>query len=354
MTTQLHKGKAESSWPVARRCLAILLRLQQGPAQKQELLTAVQRSEGKEAYGHCSPKALDRRFREDLSRLEKYFGIKVAYSKADKGYVVVRRERPLLNLPDADLQTLAFLADTFQPDSPHAQDVQQFIDRLVDWLPAERQKVVRRAAGHQPTSDLRLRDSEPIAADVFEAIQEAWQARQEVQFDYLSPNYEDGIPRQHRVQPWDLYFSDRGHLRLRAYCLFSEAADGSHYYHDYINLRLSRIVPGSVEILSRKLPATRPHGRLRDVIIELSPTITRFGVSQRKELLGEMKVRPLDEGWIRIEGQTHDVFELARNLLYYGAHCRVLGGKELLDEMRTLVKGLVKTYQYDPGSIEQQ
>lgn len=349
MTTQRIKGKAESSWPVARRCLAMLLRLQQGPAQKQELLTAVRQLEGEEAYGRHGPKALDRRFREDLARLEKYFDVEIRYSKADKGYVIVRRERPLLNLPDADIQTLAFLADTFQQDSPHALEVQQLVDRLVDWLPEERQKVYHQATGYQPTADLRLRDSEPIAPEVLAAIQEAWQARQEVQFDYLSPNYADGIPRQHRVQPWNLHFSDRGHLRLRGYCLFSDAEDSYHYYHDYVNYRLSRIVPGSVEILPRRLPAARPNGRLRQVIIELSPTITRFGVSQRKELVGEMKVRPLDEGWVRIEGQTHDVFELARNLLYYGVNCHVVGGQELLQETKELVRGLRTIYLIADG-----
>lgn len=345
MPEQMIKGKAESSWPVARRCLAMLLRLQQGPAKKQELLAAVRQLEGTEAYGRRSPKALDRRFREDLARLEKYFDVKVGYSKADKGYVMAWRERPLLNLPDADIQTLAFLADTFQQDSPHTLEVQQLIDRLIDWLPQERQKLFRQAVGHQPTADLRLRDSEPIAPDVWQAIETAWQARQEVQFDYLSLANESGIPRQHHIQPWDLYFSDRGHWRLRGYCLFCDPLEEGNLYHDYINYRLSRIVPGSVTILPRRLPATRPNGRLRTVIFELSPTITRFGVSQRKELVGEMKVRPLDEGWVRIEGQTHDVFELARNLLYYGANCRVLGSNELLAEMKGLVKGLVEIYQ---------
>jgi predicted DNA-binding transcriptional regulator YafY len=328
-----------------RRCLATLLRLQQGPATRQELLETVCQFEGEESYGHPGSAALDSRFRNDLMRLEKYFQVKVRYSKVNKGYVIVERGRPLLNLPDADLQTLAFLADTFQPDSPHVLEVQQLIDRLVDWLPTDRQQLYRKATGHQPTADIRLRDSEPIAPDVWAAIHEAWQARQEVQFDYLALSNETGIPRQHHIQPWDLYFSDRGHLRLRGYCLFSDSTDSYDYYHDYVNYRLSRIVPGSVEILSRKLPAIRPHGRLKDAIFELSPTIARFGVSQRKEFVNKPKIMALDGGWVRVEGQTHDVFELARNLLYYGANCRVLGGYELLAETRTLVEGLVKIYQ---------
>ncbi|GIK54775.1 MAG: WYL domain-containing protein [Chloroflexi bacterium] len=312
-------------------------------------MAAVRQLEGAEAYGRHGPKALDRRFREDLARLEKNFDVKVCYSKVDKKYVMKWRERPLLNLPDTDIQTLAFLADTFQQDVPHSLEVQQLVNRLVDWLPEERQKVYHQAVGHQSNADLRLRDSEAIASDVWQAIETAWQARQEVQFDYLSLANESGIPRQHHVQPWDLYFSDRGHWRLRGYCLFCDPLEGGDLYHDYINYRLSRIVPGSVEILSRRLPATRPNGRLRQVIIELSPTITRFGVSQHKELVGEMKVRPLDEGWVRIEGQTHDVFELARNLLYYGVNCHVVGGQELLQETKELVRGLRTIYLIADG-----
>lgn len=53
----------------------------------------------------------------------------------------------------------------------------------------------------------------------------------------------------------------------------------------------------------------------------------------------------LDEGWVRVEGETHDVFHLARNLLYYGGNCRVLGGPELLKEMRQLVKNLGELYK---------
>lgn len=345
MTKQAKGGSAESSWLAARRCLAILLRLQQGPARKQELLDAVYRFAGEEAYGRTTGKALRRRFEEDKLRLEDRLQVKIRYSREEKGYVIEWRERPLLNLPSADIETLAFLADTFQPDSPHTAEVHQLIDRLVSWLPAEGQKLFRRLEGQQPTADLRLRDSETIARDVWEAVLEAWQAKQELQFDYMSSQHEDGQERQHHVQPWDLDFSDRGHWRLRGFCLFNDGPYGPWEPKDYINYRLSRIVPGSAVVLPKKLPGVRPRGRLRDVIFELSPTIARFGVSQRKELVGEPKVMVLDGGWVRVEGQTYDVFDLARNLLYYGAHCRVLGGKELHQEMATLVAGLAEIYQ---------
>ena len=104
-------------------------------------------------------------------------------------------------------------------------------------------------------------------------------------------------------------------------------------------------MPTTVEILSRKLPGVRPHGRPREVVFELAPTVTRFGVSERRELIAPPKLTELDEGWVRVEGKTYDVFALARNLLYYGRNCQVLGGPELLREMRELVKGLMEMYE---------
>jgi predicted DNA-binding transcriptional regulator YafY len=339
------RGKAESSWVAARRCLALLLCLQAGPAAKEVLLAAVYRYAGEDAYGLTTGEALDQRFRGDLGRLDDNLQVGIAYNSADKGYVMAWRERPLLNLADGDLETLAFLADTFKEDSPRAADVRQLINRLVDWLPPERQRLFQQLGGQQPTADLRQRDSEVIAPDVWEAVLEAWQARQELQFDYLSSQHEDGLVRQHRIQPWDLDFAERGHWRLRGFCLFNDGPYGPWHPNDYINYRVSRIVAGSVEVLPQKLPGVRPKGRPRQVIFELAPAVARFGVSHRRELIGEPQITPLDGGWVRVEGQTYDVFDLARNLLYYGGNCHVLGGKALRQETEKLVGQLREIYE---------
>lgn len=343
MTKKQGRGSAESVWSVARRCLAVINRLQAGPATKNELLTAVYQPESPTT----DTKNLNSRFENDKTRLKTNLYVPIYYDKTAKGYLIQEseRERPLLNLADSHIETLAFLSDTFQTDAPHASEVHQLIDQLVAWLPSERQKQFKRVSGQLPTADLRLRDSEDISTDVWENVQEAWQAKQEITFDYRSSQHADGILRQHRIQPWDLYFSDRGHWHLRGYCLFNDGPNGPWHPNDYINYRLSRIVAGSVAILPRKLPGMRPNGRLRDVIFELAPTVARFGVSKRKELHGEPRIMPLDDGWVRVEGKTQDVFNLSRNLLYYGKNCRVLGGKDLLREMRQLARDLAEIYQ---------
>ncbi|MEZ4644808.1 MAG: WYL domain-containing protein [Chloroflexota bacterium] len=341
MDKKVSNRSTESTWHVVRRCLTVLNRLQIGAASKQELLKTI--------YMPDSPKAsiatLNKRFDNDKIRLWEHLGVRVCYDRQAKGYVIAEWERPLLNLSDNNLTILAFLSDTFQSDAPRGLEVAQLIDQLISWLPEERQKRFRWASGQQATADLRLRDSEPITADVWKIVHEAWQAKQELRFDYLSSQHDDGQPREHHVQPWDLDFTDRGHWRLRGYCLFNDGPNGPWHPNTYFNYRVSRIIPDSAQVLPRKLPPIRPNGRPLEVIFELSPQIARFGVSQRRELIDPPTLMELDEGWVRVTGKTHDVFDLARNLLYYGRHCRVLGGQELLREMRGLVSGLAEIYQ---------
>ena len=125
MAYKLGRGAAESSWYVARRCLAIINRLQQGAASKQELLTIIYRIENT-----STPDArLAKRFENDKSRLWDKLGVRIRYDKVLQGYVIAEWGRPLLNLPDADIQTLSLISDTFQPESPHALEVHQLIDR---------------------------------------------------------------------------------------------------------------------------------------------------------------------------------------------------------------------------------
>jgi len=319
-------------------------RLQQGPARKEALLAAVYAAEGREAYGMTDGRALAKRFEADKRRLRDRLGVAVHYDAATGGYVLGRLDTPLLDLPDDDLRTLAWLADTFTADGPRAGEVRRLLDRLSGWLPESRQRLVSRAAGTLPTPDVRLRDSEPIAPDVWAAVTEASNSRRELMFDYRTSEEEHVRLRRHHVQPWDLDFTDRGHYRLLGYCLWCDGADGPIEPRDYRHYRLSRMVAGSARVLPRMLPPIRPRGRPRQVLFEMSPRIARFGVSARRELLDEPAITPAAGGWVRVAGQTLDVFDLARNLLYYGGHCRVLGGPELLAEMRGLAGELGKLY----------
>ena len=345
MASKKGKRTPEAHWFVLARCLVLLRRVQRGPVKKRALMTHVQQVLGEEAYGDVSSSQANKRFENDKYRLRDRLGVDLGYSSEDGGYVIQGTERPLLDMADEHLQTLAFLADTFQPDSPHAVQVQAFIETLMRWLGPERRGVYERLRGIAPDLELRLRDTDDIATDVWEAVQEAYNAKQQLQFDYISSRYEDGLPRQNIVEPWHFYFDTaRGHYYLRGYCLWRGGPNGITEPRAYRNYRLGRIQAGSVNVLPTKLPPLPRASRHYEVAYELSPEIARLGVSRQPGLVGKQQAEPAEAGWTRVTGQAEDLFLLSRNLLYYGANCRVLGGPELLREMRQLVIGLAEVY----------
>jgi predicted DNA-binding transcriptional regulator YafY len=336
----------EAHWFVLTRCLVLLRRVQRGPAKKRVLMAHVQHVLGADAYGDIPGTKANKRFENDKYRLRDRLGIDLAYSKKAGGYIIRGTERPLLDMADKHLETLAFLADTFQPNSPHASQVQSLIDLLIRWLGTERRQVYERLRGIAPDLELRFRDSDEIAPDVWQAVQEAYNAKQQFQFEYISSSYEDGLPRQNIVEPWYFYFDTaRGHYYLRGYCLWRGGPNGITEPHAYRHYRLGRILPGSAQVLPTKLPPLARTSRRYDVVYELSPEIARLGVSRQPGLVGEQQTEPTAAGWTRVIGEAEDLFLLSRNLLYYGANCRVLGGPELLREMRGLVQGLAEVYE---------
>jgi predicted DNA-binding transcriptional regulator YafY len=338
------KASRESQWLVTRRCLAILRRVQRGPANKEELVRAVYTSEGEEAYGGAAAEALQSKFAKDIARIRDNFQVNVRYDRRIGGYVIADLERPQLDLPDAQLETLAFLSETFREGTPHATEVRQLIDTLLPWLSEERRRIVGRAQGLLDV-DLRQRDSDEIAPDVWTAVQTAYSERRQLAFDYLSSTYEDGVPRHHVVEPWDLYFdAGRGHYYLRAYCLWRDGPDGPSEPRAYRHYRLGRIQAGSAMALPAKLPPAPRAARRYTAIYHLAPEIARLGISRQPALIGEPQVGEGADGWVEVRGQTDDLFLLSRNLLYYGPNCRVIGGPELLAEMRRLVAGMAEIY----------
>ena len=63
------RGTRESKWLVMRRCLAIIQRVQRGPADRKALVQAVLDQEGAEAYGQTEGQPLHKRLHNDLGRI---------------------------------------------------------------------------------------------------------------------------------------------------------------------------------------------------------------------------------------------------------------------------------------------
>lgn len=209
------RGKRESHWLVIRRCLALIRCVQRGPATRDELTQAVLEEEGLEAYGEAERK---RRLENDLRRIRENLRVDLYFDRRAGGYVIRDTWLPLLDLPDADLTTIAWLEQTFDHDSPKHDEVHALLGRLRFYLAPERRRKIER---HRTTLvvDLRQRDEDEIRPAVWDGLTKAFVERRQVELLYLSPEYEDGQPRRHVVEPYEPYCFDttRGHYYLQAY-----------------------------------------------------------------------------------------------------------------------------------------
>ncbi len=74
---------------VLRRCLAMIRRLQRGPARWSDLVEAVRwADEVEDPYGGATGKALRKRVENDLHRIRGHLGVEVRYSRRSGGRII--------------------------------------------------------------------------------------------------------------------------------------------------------------------------------------------------------------------------------------------------------------------------
>ena len=324
------------------RSLSILRRLQLGPANLDELVAFVHRDFDPEAYADIGDKTGRKRLENDIARLRGW-GVEIDYRDAAYHLLTYGDFSPVA-LGDAELNSLAFLQETFTVGTPNAEAVQRLLHSILDWLPlAQRHSLLSRR--QHLRLDLQRRDNDVIAPEVQDAVERALTQRRLLRFFYLSPNQADGIPRRHTVQPWSLYFdTTRRHLYLDAYRVSLEGPTGLVRYTHWHAYRLGRILAAGIEVLPDKFPATppkRPHHALEYL---LAPEIARLGEISRH--FDDMAIFPADEaGWVRVTATTTDLFSAIRKLLSYGPMCKVVGGPDARREMSALVRAMAKEYE---------
>ena len=335
------QGKRGSQWLVIRRCLALIQRAQRGPASQDELLQAVLNQEGPEAYGETSGKALQRRLENDLHRIRNDLLVDLYFDRRVGGYVIRDTWLPLLDLPDKDLATIAWLEQTFGHDSPQHDEVHALLGRLRFYLAPERSVVIERR--HTALAmDLGQRDEDEISPAVWAGLTKALVKRRRVEFAYRSPQQEDGVPRRHVVDPDERYFDTvRGHYYLRGWCHYTDGPLGRYEQGRYFYYRLGRIA--DLRVLPNKLPATLPTAPRYAVEYELTPQVAQLGITHHRGL-EITKIERQETGGVVVSGTTDNLFWAVRTLLHYGPNCRVLGGPEMLWEMRKVVREMAKIY----------
>lgn len=337
----MHRGRRESHWLVMRRCLATIRRAQRGAATKEQLRQAVLAEEGADAYGGGEEGAQRRRLEQDLERIRRELSVKLYYDRDQGGYILRDTWLPLLDLPDDDLATIAWLEETFGPDSPQHDEVHALLGRLRLYLAPERRAEIERRRS-APAVDLARRDDDRIAPAVWEALTRAFVERRRVELIYRSPQQEDAIPRRHVVDPWERYFDTaRGHYYLYGYCHYTQGPRGRREQERYFHYRLGRI--DAVQLLPTKLPPAPPPRARYAVEYELAPQVARLGISRHREIeIQEVERHP--DGSATVRGTTDNLFYAVQALLHYGDTCRVLGGPEVLARMRRVVQRMAASY----------
>lgn len=329
--------KRTSQWEVVRRCLRIIVRLERGPTSRDELLAT--------NYPGIPTSAAIKRFENDLARLRDGLDVDIGYDHDEQVYFLRQSGLvPLLDLPDEALKGLVFLDDTFEVGVPQYQNIQSLLDLIAALLSESRRSELARARSSLDI-DLRQRDQDVIDSVTWNKLERAYSQRRMVVFDYLSPQQSDQQPRRHLVESRKLYFDTvRRHYYLWGYCHQVTGPQGAWIPKRYFRYRLGRIIPASLEVLPDRFPAIPPAVPLYKVVYRLNALIARFGISYHFE---NTRVEAEEDGTTTVYAETDDIFYAARTLLYYGPNCKVLGGPELLQEIRQIVQEMVELYNSD-------
>lgn len=338
------KGRRESSWHVIRRCLALIRCAQRGPASRDDLIQVLKDLEREDRVGELSSEStLQSRLEKDLRRIRERLLVDLSYNRRTGKYEIQDTWTPLLDLPDEDLETIAWLEETFGYDSPKHDEVHALLRRLRLYLDMARVAVIEETRSALEV-DLRQRDEDEISPGVWRGLTKAFAQQRQIEILYLSPQYEDGEPRLHIVEPYDPYYFDtkRSHYYLQAYCRRIEGADGTEYPNAYFTYRLGRIQ--DLKVLPTKLPPTAPSKSSYRVEYELAPGIARLGITDHPEIeIHEVEHR--DDGSVVVRGEAESIFWAIQTLLHYGANCKVLGGPRMRREMERVVKEMAELYE---------
>lgn len=338
----MSRGKRESHWLVMRRCLAIIRRLQRGPTDWRGLVEAVFEQEGSEVYGYRQERRSPDLLYDDLARIRNKLFVDVKVNRRTGEYTIHDTQLPLLDLSDDNLSTIAWLKQIFNPNSPKAKEVQVLLQQLQSYLSPERRESIRQR-GTALIMDLKQRDADNLDPAVEAGLTRALARRLRVEFDYRSPQHGDEQPRRHVVDFYEPpYFNpERGHYYVYGWCHYAVGPDGQEKVNDYTTYRLGRI--SDFRLLPDRLAPTPPTLKQYQVIYWLSQDIARYGVSQRRWINIE-RVEQQEDGVV-IYGTTGHIFFAVQELMHYQSMCKILGGPEMLTQMKQSIKKMAGLYQ---------
>ena len=325
-------GDKRSSWLTFQRRLALLRRLMRGPASLAELRATAEAELGPDTYPGNAEVAL----RHDIGALRDEFGCAVRF-RPGEGYTLTEAGfLALIDLPDSDLATLAFLGAIFARGTlPNADAVAHLLEHLAALLPEERRSRLQAS-----------RDSLEYPATLGATAQEVLHTvrrvvgRQMISFTYTSSFSGPDMAVLHRVAPVALLHRD-GHSYLHGYCHESDGALRQKYHH----YRLDRIVADSLRVLPERLPREMPRAKQAVIRYTLGPLVAQ----QRDHALwfGDSRVTVHADGAAEIIATTDDLWQARQYLLRYREHCTVHEPPELVAMMREAIERMARVYASD-------
>jgi predicted DNA-binding transcriptional regulator YafY len=331
-------GDRRSSWTAFRRRLFLVRRLVRSPADAATLI-----EEARNRFNHLIsddiyPGDARAALRADFRRLREEFECEIERQPDNRYAMTSLGQLALLDLPDDDLEALAFLVANFSESTlPNAARVDALIRRILALLPEDRRRLLDRGA-----RDVRLDVPTPtnsLMDRTLEIVRRSIEQGQQLRFAYRSTYLEGEGIEMHRVAPYDLFFRD-GHHYLEGYCYESPFPE---IIHRYVTYRLDRMVTDSMQITHDRrptLPPPRPHYNLSYV---LSPTVAR----QRDIALWfpASVVTFREDGSAQVTATTSDLWQARQILLRYREHCRVLEPPELVEMMRESIVAMSEQYR---------
>jgi predicted DNA-binding transcriptional regulator YafY len=331
-------GDKRSSWLTFHRRLFLVRQLIRGPATTAELIATARQAFGEEIYPPDEGTAL----RRDLAKLREEFECDIKRDSTGRYTLVSPGRLALLDLPEAEVEALAFLAATFADgDLPNAQTVDSLLTRVAELLPTPRREQLRTARA-QPRIDRPQPSS--VRSDRTVALLKRLVGREQVTFDYRSPYTSDDAAVSHCVHPYELFYRD-GHLYLEAFCVECGIPELSERYVLY---RVDRMVAGTVKRGHVQLPPTRKPRRTYLLRYRLDPQVAR----QRDIALWfpDSRVEFLLDGAAFVTAMTSDLWQARQILLRYREHCRVLEPPELVAMLRESIERMARVYAEDSSA----
>ncbi|NJN15038.1 MAG: WYL domain-containing protein [Oscillochloris sp.] len=330
-------GTKRSSWLTFRRRLLLVRALLRAPASSAELVALVNNELGEQGYPTAAAAAL----KHDFDALKGEYGCQIIYDRQNRRYRLDELgELALLDLPDEQLEALAFLEASFPDGSslPEHANLRTLIERVVLLLPPARQ-----AQHRNRRSAIKLGigiGAKQIDADTLNVVKKAIDLRRELSFAYLS-TFDQETPRRHRVAPYGITFRPEGHGYLDATFLEATPSGGETVYAA-IEYRLDRIISGSASILPTVLPPIRPAPLSYHLRYTLAPPVGR-----RRDVatyFPNSQITYGDDGSAEVTATVTNLWQARQILLRYGDACYVHEPQELVQLFARTAAGLQRMY----------